>query len=56
MLCRVLKGASWREELTEGRKEWNMHADSLASVSDSSGRVLMIGDISRKEDAPTHER
>ncbi len=55
-ICLFLKGASWREELTAARKEWNMHADSLASVSDSSGRVLVIGDISRKEDAPTHER
>ena len=51
-ICLFLKGARWREELTEARKEWNMRADSSASVSDPSGRVLVIGRVSRGECAP----
>jgi hypothetical protein len=33
-----------------------MSVDSLASVSDPAGRVLVLGDVSRKESAPIHER
>lgn len=55
-ICLFLKGAKWQEELTAARKEWNMQADSLASVSDPAGRVLVLGDVSRKESAPKHER
>lgn len=55
-ICLFLKGAKWQEELTAARKQWNMSVDSLASVSDPAGRVLVLGDVSRKESAPIHER
>ncbi len=55
-ICLFLKGASWQEELTAAQKEWNMATDSLASISEAAGRVLVLDRISRKESAPHHER
>ncbi len=55
-ICLFLKGARWQEELTAARKEWNMRANSLASVSEAAGRVLVLDRISRKESAPLHGR
>ena len=51
-ICLFMKGAKWQQELTAAQKEWNMRADSLASVSDPAGRVLVLADVSRKESAP----
>lgn len=51
-ICMFLKGAKWQEELTAARKEWNMQANSFASISEPTGRVLVIGHVSRKESAP----
>ncbi len=55
-ICLFLKGAKWQEELTAAQKQWNMHVDSMASVTDPTGRVLVLGHVSRKESAPFHER
>jgi 16S rRNA (guanine527-N7)-methyltransferase len=55
-ICLFLKGAKWQEELTAAQKKWNMRADSLASVSDPTGRVLVLGNLWRKESAPKYER
>ena len=54
-ICLFMKGAKWQEELTAAQKQWNMSVDALASVSDPAGRVLVLGDVSRKEGAPIHE-
>ena len=51
-ICLFPKGAKWQEELTAAQKKWNMRTDSLASVSDPTGRVLVLGKISRRESAP----
>jgi len=42
-----LKGRKVDEELTEARKQWNMHVDSIVSVTDPEGVVLRIKDIVR---------
>ncbi len=51
-ICLFLKGAKWREELTIAQKEWNIRANSFASISDPAGRVMVLGNISRRESAP----
>ena len=50
--CLFLKGAKWREELTAAQKQWSMRANSFASISDPTGRVLVLGNVSRRESAP----
>ena len=51
-ICLFLKGAKWREELTTAQKEWSIRANSFASISDPTGRVMVLGNVSRKESAP----
>jgi 16S rRNA (guanine527-N7)-methyltransferase len=51
-ICMFLKGARWQEELTMAQKGWNMQVNSLASISDPTSRVLILGNVSRKESAP----
>lgn len=51
-ICLFLKGAKWREELTTAQKEWSMRANSFASISDPTGRVMVLDKISRKESSP----
>ncbi len=51
-ICLFLKGAKWQEELTTAQKEWSMRADSFTSISDPTGRVLILGNVSRRESAP----
>jgi 16S rRNA (guanine527-N7)-methyltransferase len=51
-ICLFLKGARWREELTEAEKEWSMRVNSCVSISDPTGRVLVLENISRKDIAP----
>ena len=48
--CLFLKGRKWREELTEAQKSWIMKESNMSSLSDSSGVVLKLEDISRRDD------
>lgn len=41
-----LKGAKAEEELTESKKKWKMSVQSLPSISDSSGVILVVENIS----------
>ena len=50
-ICLFLKGAKWREELTTAQKEWKIRANSFASISDPTGRVMVLDNVSRKESA-----
>ena len=49
--CLFLKGRKWREELTEAQKSWIMKESTMSSLSDSSGAVLKLEDISRRDDS-----
>lgn len=42
-----LKGARVDEELTEARKEWMMSVERFPSVSDETGTILRLADLSR---------
>ncbi len=44
--CLFLKGRSVDEELTESRKKWTMAVTRIKSVSDPSGAILIMEDIS----------
>ncbi len=45
-----LKGRTWRQELTDSRKNWNMTVKQTSSTSHPSGVVLQIGGIARRHD------
>jgi len=47
--CIFLKGKQWREELTEVRKSWIMKESNVSSISDSSGMVLKLEGLSRRD-------
>lgn len=40
--CIFLKGASFRQELTESQKRWHINSEILPSESDTSGRIVII--------------
>ncbi|MDP6841888.1 MAG: 16S rRNA (guanine(527)-N(7))-methyltransferase RsmG [Rhodospirillales bacterium] len=40
--CIFLKGASFRQELTESHKRWHMNTEILPSQGDASGRIVII--------------
>ena len=44
--CLFLKGRAVDEELTESRKKWTMAVNRIKSVSDPSGAILILEDIS----------
>ena len=52
-ICLFLKGAKANAELTEARKSWTMQADSIRSITDSSGAVLRLAGIARGRTATT---
>jgi 16S rRNA (guanine527-N7)-methyltransferase len=41
-LCLFLKGATWREELTEAEKSWHIQYQDVVSITDPSGRILIL--------------
>jgi len=46
--CLFLKGRSWREELTEAEKQWNICCETIPSQSDDEGVILKLNGISRR--------
>ena len=46
--CLFLKGQKAQEELTESLKRWKMSAQMIRSVSDPTGTILQLGEISRR--------
>jgi len=46
-ICLFLKGRGVDEELTQAGKGWNMRVEVFASLSDSAGKILRLGEISR---------
>jgi len=48
-LALLLKGRNVEEELTLARKKWKIRVDSMASQSDPSGVILIIGGLSPVE-------
>lgn len=55
-ICLFPKGAKWQQELTAAQNKWKMSVESLASMTESTGRILRLGDISRNDSAPMQER
>ncbi len=47
-ICLFLKGKTAEEELTLARKEWNMRIERIPSLSDPSGQVLKLENISSR--------
>jgi 16S rRNA (guanine527-N7)-methyltransferase len=50
-ICVFLKGENVQEELTEAVKQWNMTAHQSPSLSDPSGCILRLENISRDPSA-----
>jgi len=48
-ICLFLKGKTAEEELTCVRKEWNMRIERIPSLSDPTGLILKLENISRRE-------
>lgn len=48
--CLFLKGRQWREELTEAKKSWIMKESAVPSLSDSSGMILRMEELSRRDE------
>ena len=48
--CLLLKGRTWRAELTRAAETWKMRATPIPSRSDPTGVVLKIDDLSRRDD------
>ena len=44
--CLFLKGKKWRDELTQAKIKWIIKATVIQSVSDSSGKILKLEEIS----------
>ena len=38
----LLKGASWRDELTGVKKDWTMNLVEVPSITDASGVILKL--------------
>jgi 16S rRNA (guanine527-N7)-methyltransferase len=50
-VCLFLKGENVQEELTQAAKQWNMTAHQSPSLSDPSGCILRLENISRDPSA-----
>jgi 16S rRNA (guanine527-N7)-methyltransferase len=48
-VCLFLKGAKADDELTEARRHWNMLLERRRSVTDSSGTILILKDLKRRD-------
>ncbi len=48
--CLFLKGKKWREELTEAQKKWIINELVIQSLSDPSGMILKLEEISSRDD------
>lgn len=46
-MCLFLKGRGVEDELTEAAKDWTIHAEMIASLSDPLGSILRIGEVKR---------
>jgi 16S rRNA (guanine527-N7)-methyltransferase len=44
--CLFLKGKKWKDELTQAKIKWIIKATVIQSVSDSSGKILKLEEIS----------
>lgn len=40
--CLFLKGATWREELTDAEDSWHIQYQDVKSVTDPAGRILIL--------------
>ena len=49
--CLFLKGEKWREELTKAQKNWIINESTIQSLSDSSGMILKLEAIARRDDS-----
>lgn len=47
--CVFPKGESVEDELTEARKAWSFHVEVTSSRTSSSGRILKLSEIQRRE-------
>ncbi len=47
--CLFLKGKKWREELTQAQKNWIIKDSTIQSLSDSSGMILKLEAIARRD-------
>lgn len=48
-VCLFLKGAKADEELTEAGRHWKMSLERRRSVTDSSGTILILKDLKRRD-------
>lgn len=46
--CLFLKGQKAQEELTESLKRWKMSVEMMRSISDPTGTILKLGEISQR--------
>jgi 16S rRNA (guanine527-N7)-methyltransferase len=44
--CIFLKGKKWKEELTQAQLKWNIKENIIQSLSDSTGKILKLEEIS----------
>ncbi len=49
--CLFLKGRKLREELTEAQKKWIINESVIQSLTDSSGMILKLEEISSRDDS-----
>ncbi len=49
--CLFLKGKKWREDLTQAKKNWIINESTIQSLSDSSGMILKLEAIARRDDS-----
>jgi len=49
--CLFLKGKKWREELTQAQKKWIINESTIQSLSDSSGMILKLEAIARRDNS-----
>ena len=47
--CLFLKGATWREELTEAEESWHIKCQDVASVTDPAGRLIILRNPTPKQ-------
>jgi len=40
--CLFLKGAAWQDELTKAQKSWHIQCQDVVSITDPTGRILII--------------
>ncbi len=48
--CLFLKGRNVERELTDSQESWNMRTTRITSVSDPEGVVLILEEVSRRDD------